>query len=139
MKETKPTISEKTLEAFLRQAEYVESLDPKADKYEKALKDLESLGDLAMNAARNEADITKQRNEIDRAWTELENKQAADKLQIKEKRFDNCVRYVLEVVGICAPLAFYGIWMKRGFKFEETGTFTSQTFRGLFNRFRPTK
>lgn len=27
----------------------------------------------------------------------------------------------------------------KGFKFEETGTYTSTTFRGLFNRFRPTK
>ena len=37
------------------------------------------------------------------------------------------------------PLIFYATWMKRGFKFEETGTYTSTTFRGLFNRFRPTK
>ena len=37
------------------------------------------------------------------------------------------------------PLMFYGIWMKKGFKFEETGTYTSTTFRGLFNRFRPTR
>lgn len=47
-------------------------------------------------------------------------------------------------VGIAAaelliPLMFYGIWMWKGFKFEETGTYTSTTFRGLFNRFRPTK
>jgi hypothetical protein len=37
------------------------------------------------------------------------------------------------------PLMFYGVWMRRGFKFEQDGTFTSQTFRGLFSRFRPTK
>ena len=34
---------------------------------------------------------------------------------------------------------FYAAWMKRGFKFEENGTYTSTTFRGLFNRFKPTK
>ena len=44
-------------------------------------------------------------------------------------------------VGIAAAelLMCYGIWMNKGFKFEETGTFTSSTFKGLINRFRPTK
>lgn len=37
------------------------------------------------------------------------------------------------------PLIFYGVWMRRGLKFEETGTFTSQTFKWLASRFKPTK
>ena len=37
------------------------------------------------------------------------------------------------------PLMFYGVWMRRGLRFEETGTFTSQTFKNLFNRFKPTR
>lgn len=45
----------------------------------------------------------------------------------------------LNMIKLMIPLMFYGIWMKKGFKFEETGTYTSTTFRGLFNRFRPTK
>ena len=66
-------------------------------------------------------------------------KRALDLLQVEEKSKDRIVKIVLESAGIVLPIIFYGIWMKRGFKFEETGTFTSQTFRGLFNRFRPTK
>lgn len=55
--------------------------------------------------------------------------------QVKERHFK---------VGVAAPelivpLIFYGIWMRKGFKFEETGTYTSNTFKGLINRFRPTK
>ena len=44
----------------------------------------------------------------------------------------------VEAMGVILPLMFYAAWMRRGFKFEETGTFTSTTFRGLFSRFRPT-
>ena len=49
-----------------------------------------------------------------------------------------------ENIGIAAaelvlPLMFYGVWMRRGLRFEETGTFTSQTFKNLFNRFKPTR
>jgi len=55
-----------------------------------------------------------------------------------EKVKDRYFRLGVEAAAIILPLIFYGIWMRRGFKFEETGTFTSTTFRSLFNRFRPT-
>lgn len=139
MRETKSTIMEESLKAFKRHAKYLSELEPGSEEYEKAFKILNSMGDLAINAAKNEAEIIKQRDDIDRAWTELENKQAAEKVQLKEKRFDNFVRYFLEGLGIGAPLVCYGIWYNRGLKFEETGTVTSNFFRGLINRFRPTK
>lgn len=41
--------------------------------------------------------------------------------------------------AIVAPLVFYSVWMDRGFKFEEEGTYTSQTFKGLTNKFNPTR
>lgn len=66
-------------------------------------------------------------------------KRALDLLQVEEKSKDRIVKIVLESAGIVLPIVFYGIWMKRGFKFEETGVFTSKTFSGLINRFRPTK
>lgn len=48
-------------------------------------------------------------------------------------------RLGMAAAELVLPLMFYGVWMRRGFKFEQDGTFTSQTFRGLFSRFRPTK
>jgi len=33
----------------------------------------------------------------------------------------------------------FNVEIEKGFKFEETGTYTSQTFKNLINRFRPTK
>lgn len=65
-----------------------------------------------------------------------ENKNSEDNA-IKKK--DQYLRYAIDTAGIVLPLIFYGVWMGRGFKFEEKGTFTSQTFKGLINRFRPTK
>lgn len=65
-------------------------------------------------------------------------------LDIKRNQMDEAVKDRYFRLGIAAaelvlPLMFYGIWMKRGFTFEKEGTFTSQTFRGLFSRFKPTK
>lgn len=66
------------------------------------------------------------------------------KLKLEEdkntyERKDRYFRFGMAAAELVLPLMFYGVWMRRGFKFEQDGTFTSQTFRGLFSRFRPTK
>ena len=59
--------------------------------------------------------------------------------QIAEQIKDRYFRVGIAAAELLIPLMCYGIWMNKGFKFEETGTFTSSTFKGLINRFRPTK
>lgn len=59
--------------------------------------------------------------------------------QMDEAVKDRYVRIGIAAAELILPLVFYGIWMRRGFKFEKDGTFTSTTFRGLFSRFKPTK
>lgn len=59
--------------------------------------------------------------------------------QLKEQVKDRYFRVGVETAGIVLPLAFYASWMKRGLKFEETGIFTSQTFKGLISKFKPTR
>lgn len=59
--------------------------------------------------------------------------------EAKELKKDRLIRACISGAELVLPLLFYAVWMRKGLKFEETGTFTSTTFRGLFNRFRPTK
>ena len=59
--------------------------------------------------------------------------------QLEESVKDRYVRIGIAAAELILPLMFYAVWMRRGFKFEENGTYTSTTFRGLFNRFKPTK
>lgn len=59
--------------------------------------------------------------------------------QAKDQVIDRCVRMGVQIGELVLPLIFYGIWMNRGFKFEESGSFTSTTFKNLLNRFKPTK
>ncbi len=60
-------------------------------------------------------------------------------VQMEEAIKDRYFKLSIAAAELVLPLMFYGIWMRRGFKFEKDGTFTSQTFRGLFSRFKPTK
>lgn len=61
------------------------------------------------------------------------------KQQVKEQVYDRYFKAGIAVAELIIPLICYGIWMNKGFRFEETGTITSSTFKGLINRFRPTK
>ena len=97
-----------------------------------AIEDLVKLYKLRIEETKNEWDFNEKYNAH-------ESDKQIKKAQLEEQVKDRYFRLGVEAAGIILPLIFYGIWMRRGFKFEETGTFTSTTFRGLFNRFRPTK
>lgn len=56
-----------------------------------------------------------------------------------EYRSDRIIKIVIDGMTIIVPIIFYNIWMNKGFRFEETGTYTSNTFKNLFSRFKPTK
>ena len=97
-----------------------------------AIEDLVKLYKLRIEETRNEWDFNEK-------YESRYSDTLFKKDQLKEQVKDRYFRLGVEAAGIILPLIFYAAWMKRGFKFEETGTYTSTTFRGLFNRFKPTK
>lgn len=58
---------------------------------------------------------------------------------LKEQKKERYVKVGIAAAELLVPMIFYGMWLRKGMKFEETGSFTSTTFKGLINRFRPTK
>ena len=68
-----------------------------------------------------------------RALTEVQER------QILDQKIERYVRTGVDVAKLVLPIVFYGIWLKKGFKFEETGVYSSTTFKNLFNHFKPTQ
>ena len=112
-------------EEIKSQLEEMSSLKAGSDEKIKATESLSKLYKLRIDDERLDNELLKETMEKEALLTE----------QKKDRWFKTGI--AAAEIGI--PLIFYGIWMRRGFKFEETGTFTSQTFKGLINRFRPTK
>ena len=108
------------------------TLEPGSKEKSTAIDNLVKLYKLRIEETKNEWDFNEK-------YDAHESDKQFKKAQLKEQVKDRYFRLGVEAAGIILPLIFYGIWMRKGFKFEETGTFTSTTFRGLFNRFRPTK
>lgn len=59
--------------------------------------------------------------------------------QLKEQTKDRYFKLGMDAAKLVLPLLFYAVWMRKGLKFEESGSFTSATFRGLINCFKPTQ
>lgn len=59
--------------------------------------------------------------------------------EMEEEAKNNKWKLFLNGAEIVVPQIFYAFWMHKGFKFEETGTFTSNTFKWLIKFFKPTK
>lgn len=108
------------------------TFEPGSKEKSIAIEDLAKLYKLRIDETRNEWDFNEKYESRD---SDIQFKKDQLEEQVKDRYF----KLGVEAAGIILPMIFYAAWMKRGFRFEETGTYTSTTFRGLFNRFKPTK
>jgi len=111
------------------------SLSPGSKEKSTAIEDLSKLYRLKIEDTKAELDSYEKQDQIDSRILEQRLKREQLSEQVKDRYF----KLGIAAAEIILPMIFYAIWMKRGFKFEETGTYTSTTFKGLFNRFKPTK
>ena len=119
-------------EEIKQEFQTLENLDPGTDEQSTAINNLVDLYKLKIEEDKN---ILNHQENMDAASID----ETFKKIQIEEQQKDRYFRVGLEAAGIVLPLIFYGVWMRKGFRFEENGTFTSTTFKGLFNRFKPTQ
>jgi hypothetical protein len=133
------SIKELLSEEIAEEIQALSTLEAGSKEKSTAIDDLTKLYKLRIEESKSEWEADEKYN---RRVMEDEANTRDDELkqtQIAEQVKDRYFRLGIAAAELMIPLMFYGIWMKKGFKFEETGTYTSTTFRGLFNRFRPTK
>lgn len=111
-----------------------------------AVEDVTKLYKLRIEQAKNEAELAEKqaRREMEARQIKLdseakERSENLEEIRLSEMVRDRYFRTGIAVLEIGLPLMFYGVWMRRGFKFEKDGTYTSKTFMNLFNRFKPTR
>jgi hypothetical protein len=105
------------------------ALTPGSDEKSAAIEDLAKLYKLRIEETKNQWDFNEK-------YDARERDEQIRKDQLAEQVWDRRFRLGVEAAGIILPLIFYAVWMKMGFKFEENGTYTSTTFRGLFSHFK---
>lgn len=136
---SEPNIKDLLNEEIAMEIQNLSEFKAGSDEKSSAIDDLTKLYKLRIEENKSEWDADEKHDrrvmegEANTKDDELKQKQLEE--QVKERYF----RVGVAAAELMVPLIFYGIWMRKGFKFEETGTYTSKTFTGLINRFRPTK
>ena len=137
--EEKMTIEELLSEEIAAQIQSLSELDSGSKEKSAVVDDLTKLYKLRIEENKSVWDADEKYNrrmmddESSTKETDFKERQIAE--QVKDRYF----RVGIAAAELLIPLMCYGVWMNKGFKFEETGTYTSSTFKGLINRFRPTK
>lgn len=119
----------------------INNLNSASDTDEKSevIKNLAALHKLRIEEIKTETEIEERSERRIMDKENHENDANLKEVQLHENTLDRYVKVGIAAAELVLPLMFYGVWMKRGLRFEETGTFTSQTFKNLFNRFKPTR
>lgn len=119
-------------EEITNQFKALDSLDYGSEEHSRAVEDLTKLYKLKL-------DESKANREFEDRLSNQIKEDEFKKTQLETQKFDIFIRAGLVILEVGGTLLFYNRWMKKGLKFEETGTFTSNTFRGLTKFFKPTK
>ena len=115
--------------------EKIKDMTPGSDEHMRAVQTYERLYKL------RQEDIAKEREFMDRSERSAVDEQER---QVKHKqqfwdRVMNCLDVGVKIAGIAVPAVIYAVFMDRGYKFEETGTYTSQNMKGLMGWYKPKK
>ena len=124
--------------------EKISSMDPTSEEYDTVLDKIKSID--SMLAKENELMVKREQNkaELDFKREQLEEQKESNKAelvckknQLDELKKELIVKYGVEIGLSVLTLIFYGRWMNKGFKFEETGALCSFTFKNLISNFKP--
>lgn len=115
-----------------RRFEDLENLKTGSDEQSKVTDNIVKLYKLRMDE--NEQNVSKEADEdkllLEKSKLELEAEKAKD---------DKLIRILTTVTSVGISIAGFAVgshWYGKGFKFEETGTICSSTFKGLMKDFR---
>ncbi|MCM1525235.1 MAG: hypothetical protein NC120_12350 [Ruminococcus sp.] len=117
----KENLSDRITEEINRELDELDDLDLGSEEHSTAVKDVAELYRLNLEKQKSDNDLL-----------EKESKKKSDRLK-------DIFSFVLAAAGLIIPQIFYSVWMTKGLEFEEKGTFTSQTFKGLIREFKPFK
>lgn len=131
MEETKATIENNEEVVYYEDvlaslASSVLEMTPGTDEYESAANTLNNLYRTKMEYDKIEAEKEeREKQRVIETKIKLDDAAASRKF----KAIEIGVTVGLGILNVVLPLAVYSHWQKCGFKFEETGTITSTTFR----------
>lgn len=124
-------LKEKLDKELERELGELEGLELGSDQMQKAAATIEMMHKLRMNEVNSDRDL-----EVKKAELEAKEKELA--LETKKAKDAKVIAFVgsgITLGTFAIKLVNDNLWMAKGFKFEETGTFCSKVFAGIWANF----
>lgn len=128
-------IEEQLNEVLSKELERVSALDASDKSRTSAISDVEKLYRLMLD----EREINYKERCANHDIEASDVGQHDQEIMFKEDQKHKFIDHVIRVLEFTLPLVCYGIWTKRGFRFEENGVYTSKTFQNIIGKMKPTK
>lgn len=127
-------LKEKLNKELERELGELEGLELGSDQMQKAAATIEMMHKLRMNEVNSEKDFEVKKAELEAKEKEL----ALETKKAKDTKLVALVGSGITLGTFAVKLVNDNLWMAKGFKFEETGTFCSKVFgeiwRGFFHK-----
>ena len=115
---------------ILGEFDKLQDLDAGSEEHARAVQDI-------CNMTKSYSDLEKLERDTDEKEVRREIEDEVRSQEFEEHKKEKTVDLVMNFFSMALPLWAYNVWMNRGFKFEEEGTYRSRTFTNLINKFKP--
>lgn len=109
--------------------------DAKLHKADEALKRDQMKADVELHKA--EEALKRDQMAMEREFHQADDQSKRDLLS--DQAIERYLKYGAVALEVILPIVAYGVWYKKGLKFEETGTVTSTMTRNLISKMLPKK
>lgn len=105
--------------------------------YEPGTKEYQAAHDMVKDLVRAKLDCQKYDADLELERQRLENEELKAEADKKERKWQFWIKTGAETLLGISSLVLYGTWLYKGFKFEETGSIASATFKNLIGNLKP--
>ena len=123
-------VKELLKEELVSEIQTISSMDAGSDELQRAVDNFNVLYRLNLEQQKIDNDLAHREKQLDFDASKEEQR-------IEDEKRNKYIQWGIDIASLVLPLSLYTKWLSKGFKFEQTGTFTSTTFRDLLKHIKP--
>lgn len=130
MEEKEQNVKDLLKEELVNEIRAISSMDAGSEEEQKAVDNFNVLYKLNLEQQKIDNDLAHREKQLDFDASKEEQR-------IEDEKRNKYIQWGIDIASLVLPLSLYTKWLSKGFKFEQTGTFTSTTFRDLLKHIKP--
>ena len=130
MEEKEQNVKDLLKEELVSEIQAISSMDAGSEEQQKAVDNFNVLYKLNLEQQKIDNDLAHREKQLDFEASKEEQR-------IEDEKRNKYIQWGIDIASLVLPLSLYTKWLSKGFKFEQTGTFTSTTFRDLLKHIKP--